>query len=240
MATEGSSSGSSYLRVGSVFGNTKELRSAVARAYLATGHGYRASGKGGGRQKKYSCSGAAEPPRRARVFPPEQFACSKSAWVTRHSPRTDFVGRISDVQGEDTTGGTTGTCDGSASVSVVRRPRSTSTSSVAQPLSQMPCTHDRLPDTPAQQPNEVHSCCQTQSLHAGPMSQTSCLCGHGARPSEVKGRRELRVTGVKWFNVEGRRSCCEPLGLPSFRHQDGVPFQRKRRSYRGDPCISSD
>ena len=63
MATEGISSGSSYLRVGSVFGSTKELRSAVARAYLATGHGFRASGKGGGRQKKYSCSGAAEPPK---------------------------------------------------------------------------------------------------------------------------------------------------------------------------------
>ena len=53
MATEGSS----------VFGSTKELRSAVARAYLATGHGYKASGKGGGRQKKYSCSGVAEPPK---------------------------------------------------------------------------------------------------------------------------------------------------------------------------------
>ena len=39
MATEGNSSGSSYLRVGSVLGSTKELRSAVARAYLATGHG---------------------------------------------------------------------------------------------------------------------------------------------------------------------------------------------------------
>ena len=46
-----------------MFGSTKELRSAAARAYLATGHGYRASGKGGGRQKKYSCSGAAEPPK---------------------------------------------------------------------------------------------------------------------------------------------------------------------------------
>ena len=48
MATEGNSSGSSYLRVGSVFGSTKELRSAVAWAYLATGHGYRASGKRSG------------------------------------------------------------------------------------------------------------------------------------------------------------------------------------------------
>ena len=47
MATEGSSSGSSYLRVRSVFGSTKELRSAVARACLAIGHGYRASEKRG-------------------------------------------------------------------------------------------------------------------------------------------------------------------------------------------------
>ena len=46
-----------------MFGSTKELRSAVVRAYLATGHGYRTSGKGGGRQKKYSCSGVAEPPK---------------------------------------------------------------------------------------------------------------------------------------------------------------------------------
>ena len=40
MATDGSSSGSSYLREGSVFSSTKELRLTVARAYLATGHGY--------------------------------------------------------------------------------------------------------------------------------------------------------------------------------------------------------
>ena len=57
MAKDGGSSGS-YLRVGSVFPNTKALRTAVAKTYLATGHGFRA-GNGGGRQKKYQCSGAA-------------------------------------------------------------------------------------------------------------------------------------------------------------------------------------
>ena len=38
------------------------------------------------------------------------------------------------------------------------------------------------------------------------------------------------------FNLEGGRSCCEPLGL-SFSHHDSVPSQRKRRSYRGDQCL---
>ena len=41
------------------------------------------------------------------------------------------------------------------------------------------------------------------------------------------------------FNVEGGRSCCEPFGI-SFRHHNGVPSQRKRRSYIGDQCITSD
>ena len=47
---------------------------------------------------------------RGRAFPPEQFVCSKSAWVTRHSERTDLVSRTSDVQAEDTAGGATATC----------------------------------------------------------------------------------------------------------------------------------
>ena len=51
--------------------------------------------------------------KRARAFPLEQFPCSKSAWVTSHSSRTDFVARTSAVRAEHTTGGATGTCDGS-------------------------------------------------------------------------------------------------------------------------------
>ena len=80
MATEGTS----------VFGSTKDLCSAVARAYLATGHGYRASGKIGGRQNKYSCSGAAEPPKpkqdRSQVpvaTPVESSACSTEVRATK-------------------------------------------------------------------------------------------------------------------------------------------------------------
>lgn len=41
-----------------MFANTKSLRTAVTKPYLATGHGFSAA-NGGGRQNKYRCSGAA-------------------------------------------------------------------------------------------------------------------------------------------------------------------------------------
>ena len=75
---------------------------------------------------------------RARAFPPEQFACSKSAWVTRQSSRTDFVARTSAVKAEEPTTPPETPQEPAtdpASVSVARPPRSTSTSSAAHPLS---------------------------------------------------------------------------------------------------------
>ena len=92
MAKNGSPAAVSYLRVGSVFVSTKELRSAVARAYLATGYGFnsRTSGEGGGQQKKYSCSGAAKLPKpkqdpsQVPVGPPVVFlACTVEVHATK-------------------------------------------------------------------------------------------------------------------------------------------------------------
>ena len=77
-----------------------------------------------------------------------------------------------------------GPASGSGSA-VARPPRSTSNSSVAHSCSRSPSTHGhRLPDAPAQQPNEAISRCQTHSLHEGMMSETSCFVWRGARPLE--------------------------------------------------------
>ena len=100
--------------------------------------------------------------------------------MTRYSSRTDFVACTSAVQAEDTTGGATGTCDGFCYGFG---------SSAAPELEYFFCTHDRLPDTPAQQPNEVSLCCQTQSCPLWPWC--SPVGGEGKE-------RATCVTGVKW------------------------------------------
>ena len=120
----------------------------------------------------------------ARAFPSEQFAYSKSAWVTRYTSRTDFLARTSAVQAEDTTRESLQelTTD-PASFSVDRQPRSTSTSSVAH----------RFPRGPVPMAGCQKGPHNSRTKFFRAAKHRAAPCGHGTRPSEAKGRRELRV-----------------------------------------------
>ena len=44
----------------------------------------------------------------------------------------------------------------------------------------------------------------------------------------------------RWFMLKESEAAVNLLAFLNFRHYDGVPFQRKQRSCRGDRFITSD
>ena len=125
------------------------------------------------------------PHRRARAFPSEQFACSKSAWVTRHSLIKDRLCRAHLRR--------------ASRGYHRRRHRNLRRILLRFRWFGRPGTLVLLPSPTAfpRGPVPMFGCqirprnSRAKFLRA--TKNSAALCGHGSRPSEVKGRRELRV-----------------------------------------------